>query len=241
MCSEACYCSTWGDVGMAYKMFPSSMKSLDGVDVEARVSMQEQPVQSAIIEPRTNTVVEGDTIDVKVTYPTLLSLLSLLPTQLHRKLTLLAGGSLGSFPTEQRRALSALRLPHRTYTGATGHTPIPFVDEHGGLRVSLSVKETRSKATDGGAADAGHARAQGYAWSGGGRGIVLVDVSIDGGASWIPATLTEGADQKPNRAWAWTLWTAEVQVPRGMDKVRCRSSLSLSTRVSRALGRFPQA
>jgi sulfite oxidase len=55
--------------GMAYKMFPSSLKSLDGVDVESKVSMQEQPVQSAIIEPRAGSVVEGDSIDVKVRLP----------------------------------------------------------------------------------------------------------------------------------------------------------------------------
>ena len=46
---------------------------------------------------------------------------------------------------------------------------------------------------------------KGYAWSGGGRGIIRVDVSIDGGKTWIPADLDQdGLDQKYNRAWAWT-------------------------------------
>ena len=44
---------------------------------------------------------------------------------------------------------------------------------------------------------------QGYAWSGGGRGIVGVDVSADGGVTWHHATLTEGGTQPFNRAWAW--------------------------------------
>lgn len=123
---------------MAYKMFPSSLKSLDGVDVEARVSMQEQPVQSAIIEPRTNTVVEGDTIDVKVTnLPS--TLLSLLSTQFHRMLTN-ADTIMDSpvFPTEQRRALSALRLLHPTYT-ARVHCTAAQAPTHSPMNTAVGV------------------------------------------------------------------------------------------------------
>lgn len=46
----------------------------------------------------------------------------------------------------------------------------------------------------------------GYSYSGGGRGIVRVDVSADDGESWHTATLTEGKQQPLDRAWAWTLW-----------------------------------
>ena len=51
---------------------------------------------------------------------------------------------------------------------------------------------------------------RGWAWSGGGRGIVRVDVSIDGGDTWQEATLTEGSEQPDNQAWAWTFWECEV-------------------------------
>lgn len=51
---------------------------------------------------------------------------------------------------------------------------------------------------------------RGWAWSGGGRGIVRVDVSIDGGETWQEATLTEGCDQPDHQAWAWTFWECEV-------------------------------
>lgn len=55
---------------------------------------------------------------------------------------------------------------------------------------------------------------QGYAWSGGGRNIVRVDVSTDGGHTWTPAKLHHAArKQRYNRAWAWTPWELEVQVP----------------------------
>ncbi|KNC45918.1 sulfite oxidase [Thecamonas trahens ATCC 50062] len=53
---------------------------------------------------------------------------------------------------------------------------------------------------------------QGFAYSGGGRGIVRVEVSVDNGESWQLAQLTHGADQHPDRAWAWTLWEAELEV-----------------------------
>ena len=50
----------------------------------------------------------------------------------------------------------------------------------------------------------------GYAWSGGGRSIVRVDVSADNGKTWVTATLGKGSDQKRSRAWAWTLWNVSV-------------------------------
>ena len=43
--------------GMAYKGFSPSAKSIAGLDVEAIPSLQEQPVQSAIVAPRVSTVV----------------------------------------------------------------------------------------------------------------------------------------------------------------------------------------
>lgn len=54
---------------------------------------------------------------------------------------------------------------------------------------------------------------QGYAYSGGGRGIVRVDVSFDRGQSWQAATLTAGSEQPLHRAWAWTLWKIDGVVP----------------------------
>ena len=52
---------------------------------------------------------------------------------------------------------------------------------------------------------------RGYAWSGGGRGILRVDVSVNGGWDWSVAQLHCDSEQKPNRVWAWSLW--EVTIP----------------------------
>lgn len=58
---------------------------------------------------------------------------------------------------------------------------------------------------------------RGYAWSGGGRGIIRVDVSADGGKTWQNATLKPN-NQSPYKSYAWTLWEAEVPLPPGAKK-----------------------
>jgi len=59
---------------------------------------------------------------------------------------------------------------------------------------------------------------KGWAWSGGGRNIVRVDVSVDGGETWHPAELGRGKEQAQNRAWAWTFWEADVKIPEELCK-----------------------
>ena len=66
---------------------------------------------------------------------------------------------------------------------------------------------------------------RGIAWSGGGRAIIRVDVSVDGGQSWHTAELTEGTLQRRGRAWAWTFWEATVPLPphEGELEVCCKA------------------
>ncbi|KAK4612083.1 Sulfite oxidase [Fulvia fulva] len=57
----------------------------------------------------------------------------------------------------------------------------------------------------------------GFAYSGGGRRIVRVDVSPDGGKTWRQACLRKD-NAKGTRRWAWTLWNMEWpedQLPKG--------------------------
>ncbi|XP_049588638.1 sulfite oxidase, mitochondrial [Syngnathus scovelli] len=60
---------------------------------------------------------------------------------------------------------------------------------------------------------------KGYAWSGGGREVVRVDVSLDGGKTWQVARLRSGDDEKTpepsplGRAWAWKLWELTAPLP----------------------------
>ncbi|KAL0461779.1 UNVERIFIED_CONTAM: Sulfite oxidase [Sesamum latifolium] len=60
---------------------------------------------------------------------------------------------------------------------------------------------------------------KGYAVSGGGRGIERVDVSIDGGKTWVEASKSQKAgipyisDDESSDKWAWVLFEAEADVP----------------------------
>jgi len=53
-------------------------------------------------------------------------------------------------------------------------------------------------------------KASGWAYAGGGRNIVRVDVTGNNGKSWQTATITEGSNQPLRRAWAWVFWECEV-------------------------------
>jgi sulfite oxidase len=64
-------------------------------------------------------------------------------------------------------------------------------------------------------------KVRGYAWSGGGRDIVRVDITPDNGESWYLADLKKPIEQRPGRAWAWTPFEADVDIPETHnDKVR---------------------
>jgi sulfite oxidase len=44
--------------------------------------------------------------------------------------------------------------------------------------------------------DDGEIEVSGYAWSGGGRGIIRVEISADGGKTWQSAQLQQDPEQK---------------------------------------------
>ncbi|XP_037823672.1 sulfite oxidase, mitochondrial isoform X2 [Lucilia sericata] len=57
----------------------------------------------------------------------------------------------------------------------------------------------------------GFVEVRGYAWSGGGRRIVRVDLTADQGKSWHVATL-EQEDEPDGRHYGWSLWTIRIPV-----------------------------
>jgi sulfite oxidase len=60
---------------------------------------------------------------------------------------------------------------------------------------------------------------KGYAFSGAGAKIYRVDVSADGGKSWVEAELDQQGMDKESRNWAWTLWKAKVPVDKNEKKI----------------------
>lgn len=65
----------------------------------------------------------------------------------------------------------------------------------------------------------------GYAVSGGGRGIERVDVSVDGGKTWLEASRYQKigtpyvADDVSSDKWAWVLFEITVDVSNNADIV----------------------
>ncbi|KAK9820662.1 hypothetical protein WJX74_001642 [Apatococcus lobatus] len=67
---------------------------------------------------------------------------------------------------------------------------------------------------------------KGFAYSGGGHAIIRVDVSADQGKSWSVAELSSVASRR-SRAWSWTLWQADVPVPKdhqGSIEIICKAT-----------------
>lgn len=54
---------------------------------------------------------------------------------------------------------------------------------------------------------------KGVAWSGGGREIQRVDVSVDAGESWTAGELYKPIKQKYNHHWAWTQFSKTIALP----------------------------
>ncbi|KAL3636687.1 hypothetical protein CASFOL_018986 [Castilleja foliolosa] len=60
---------------------------------------------------------------------------------------------------------------------------------------------------------------KGYAVSGGGRGIERVDISVDGGKTWIEASKCQKpgvlyvSDNEKSDKWAWALFEAQTDIP----------------------------
>lgn len=65
----------------------------------------------------------------------------------------------------------------------------------------------------------GSVTVRGYATAGGGRRIEWVDVSADGGKSWVQAELVEGRDEP----WAWSLWEASLDLEQGKHEIVVRA------------------
>lgn len=90
-----------------------------------------------------------------------------------------------------------------------------------GSGVSLGVLPVTSAVlvpTDHATVPAGPLPVSGYAFSGGGRDIARVEVSVDGGDHWTQAELYDRAGP-----FAWTLWRAQIDVSAGAVEVVARA------------------
>lgn len=71
------------------------------------------------------------------------------------------------------------------------------------VQAAICIPEPGSTITD------DYLTVKGYAFSGGGKGIIRVDVTIDGGSTWFEAKL-HSSNQARHREWAWTIWETSI-------------------------------
>ena len=71
---------------------------------------------------------------------------------------------------------------------------------------------------DGASMAAGPTDVAGYAFTGDGRAVVRVDVSPDGGQTWIQASIDDAAGR-----WAWQQWHATLDLPSGCREITARA------------------
>jgi sulfite oxidase len=96
-------------------------------------------------------------------------------------------------------------------------------DEQPGVGIGLELGEVALNAdvlshVDGEGVPAGPAELRGYAFAGGDRHVVRVEVSTDDGASWYDAELLEDLGR-----WAWRLWRLRVDLPAGEHTILTRA------------------
>ena len=71
---------------------------------------------------------------------------------------------------------------------------------------------------DGAIVPAGPVPVSGYAYAGGGRSVARVDVSGDGGSTWVQARITES-----DGPWTWCLWSTTLDLDPGRAEVVVRA------------------
>lgn len=78
----------------------------------------------------------------------------------------------------------------------------------------------------------------GYALSGGGRGIERVDISVDGGKTWVEAqryqktNVLYASDDMNSDKWAWVLFEAVVDIPEDAEIIAKAVCLQFSLMLS---------
>lgn len=134
-------------------------------------------------------------------------------------------GFIGARSVKWIDRITAQDGPSDNYFQATAYRVLPAAADPAtagpGVGISLSVLPVNSAILDpedGATVPAGERVVTGYAFSGGGRAIARVELSTDGGISWMQAHL----DTQPN-PWAWTLWRMRLDLPPGCVRIVARA------------------
>ena len=65
---------------------------------------------------------------------------------------------------------------------------------------------------------------EGYAYSGSGRGVSVVEFSLDDGNTWTTATLDNQANKHNKKDWAWVTWKGNFKKDTLRKGITCRAT-----------------
>ncbi len=134
-------------------------------------------------------------------------------------------GYIGARSVKWAQRITARTEPSDNYFQATAYRLLPAEADPttagpgDGLSLgSVALNADILRPDDGATLPTGPTEVTGYAFAGGDRGIARVDVSLDGGASWVQADLDEQASP-----WAWRHWRTTVDLPAGPVDITARA------------------
>ncbi len=140
-------------------------------------------------------------------------------------LRVIVPGFIGARSVKWLSRITAAAHPSSNYYQTRAYKLFPpsaqpgSVDWDAGLMLGeLPINSVICQPVDGASLPAGEVIVRGHALVGGGRSIARVDVSADGGQTWIEARLTEAAPP-----WSWWLWEAALQLAPGTYQIVARA------------------
>ncbi len=133
-------------------------------------------------------------------------------------------GYIGARSVKWLRRVSPQEDPSSSYFQSTAYRVLPAEADAAsagpGDGISLGPVALNAEILqpqDGAVVDTGPCDVRGYAHAGEGRQVARVDVSTDGGTTWVQAGLTEATDG------AWRHWQARVEVSSGPGRITVRA------------------
>ncbi len=148
-----------------------------------------------------------------------------LPVAHGAPLRVVVPGFIGARSVKWVQRITAQEQPSENYFQATAYRLLPSdadlttAGPGDGLSLgSVALNADILRPDDGATLPAGRTEITGYAYAGDDRGVARVDVSLDGGATWVQADLDGEAGP-----WAWRHWRTIVELTAGDVEVTARA------------------
>jgi sulfite oxidase len=137
-------------------------------------------------------------------------------------LRVIVPGYIGARSVKWLTRIELRAQPWEGHYQSTAYRLVPRGTEPGrGVGMPLGLIAVNSDVLvpeDGAVLEAGPIEARGYAFAGGRREVERVDVSLDGGGTWVQAELGEDLGE-----WAWRLWRVRLELDAGDHEITVRA------------------